>query len=92
MTALSLETAKNIGMIVAAALLVLTLAAAWAIKNITSKLLAVIVLGGLCIGVWTQRSNVQDCATKAKERVTAGDTRPITCTFFGSDVNVGRGQ
>jgi len=92
MAALDLETAKNIGIIVAAGLLVLTLAAAWAIKNITSKLIAVIVLGVLCIGVWTQRSNLQDCATKAKERAKAGDTRPITCTFFGSEVNVGRGD
>lgn len=92
MTALSLETAKNIGIIVAAGLLVLTLAAAWTIKNITTKLVTVIVLGVLCIGVWTQRSNLQDCSTKAKERVTAGDTRPITCTFFGSEVNVGPGE
>jgi cobalamin biosynthesis protein CobD/CbiB len=89
MVALSVDSAKNIGLIVAAALLVFTLGSAWLIKNITTKLITAAILGILCIGVWTQRSNLQDCAAKAKERLAAGDTRSITCSFLGSDIDLG---
>jgi hypothetical protein len=89
MVALSVESAKNIGLIVAAALLVFTIASAWIIKKVTTKLITVAVLAILCIGVWTQRSNLQDCAAKAKERISAGDTRAITCSFLGSDIDLG---
>jgi hypothetical protein len=51
--------------------------------------LAFMVMAALAIGVWTQRSSLQDCASKAKEQATAADRTGVTCTFFGTDVEVG---
>lgn len=89
MTALSLESAKTIGIVVAVALLAFAVISAWVIKNITMKIISIVLLLGLGLGVWTQRANVQDCADKAKAKVSAGaDKGSITCEFFGTEVSV----
>lgn len=84
MLALTVEAAKNIALVVAAAIIVLTVASAWLIKNITAKVITVLILGGLALGVWTQRGALQDCADRVKANPAAGGT----CTFFGSEVRV----
>lgn len=86
MLALSLESAKTLAIVVAAAFVVFAVVSAWMIKNITTKIIAVVVLAGLALGVWTQRTSLQDCADKAKERGTQEGV--ITCTFFGTEVEV----
>jgi hypothetical protein len=88
MTAMTLESAKNIGIAVAVALVVLMLVMTFVIKNVTIKLLIVVILGGLAFGVWTQRSSLQDCADKVKARGALGDTSDVTCTFLGTDIKV----
>ena len=88
MTALTLESAKNIGIAVLVALVALMLVMAFVIKNVTAKLLSVVVIGGLAFGVWTQRSSLQNCADKLRARVAAGDASDVTCSFIGSDINV----
>ena len=88
MTALTLESAKNIGIAVAVALVALMLVMAFVIKNVTAKLLSVLIIGGLVFGVWTQRSSLQNCADKLRARVAAGDASDVTCSFIGSDINV----
>lgn len=89
MTALTLETAENIAIAVAVGLVALMLVLAFVVKNITAKLLSIVILGGLAFGVWTQRSSLQDCADKVSARgvlgVTSGD---VTCSFLGSDVTI----
>lgn len=86
MLALTLESAKTLAIVVAVAFVVFAVVSAWMIKNITTKLIAVVLLAGLALGVWTQRTSLQDCADKAKQRgVQEG---AIACTFFGTEVEV----
>jgi hypothetical protein len=91
MAAMTLDTAKNIGIAVAVGLIALMFVMAIIIKNVTTKLISILLIGGLAFGVWTQRSSLQDCADRVKERglsVTSGD---VTCKFLGSDVNISPG-
>ncbi|HSB87708.1 MAG TPA: hypothetical protein VLD86_15460 [Ilumatobacteraceae bacterium] len=88
MTALTVESAKNLGIVVAAVLIALMLAMAWLVKNVTAKIISVVLIGGLAFGVWTQRTSLQDCANRVRERVAVGDTTDVTCTFLGTDIKV----
>lgn len=88
MTALTLESAKNIGIAVAVGLVALMLVSAFVIKNVTGKLISIVIIGGLAFGVWTQRSSLQSCAKNVKERVAVGDRSDITCSFIGSDIKI----
>ena len=58
------------------------------VKNVTAKLISVVIIGGLAFGVWTQRSSLQSCADKVRQRVAVGDASDVTCSFLGSDINV----
>ncbi len=88
MTALTLESAKNTGIVVALALIIVMVAMALLIKNVTTKVISVLIFGGLAFGVWTQRSSLEDCAKKVKDRGALGDTTETTCSFLGSDIKV----
>jgi hypothetical protein len=85
MTALTLETAKSTGKAVAVGLIALMLLMGFVVKNVTVKLISILIIGGLAFGVWTQRSALQDCAKKVRaEGVTTG----VSCSFLGTDVKV----
>jgi hypothetical protein len=88
MLALSLESAKTIGIVLAVTLGIFAIGSAWVIKTITTKLITVVVLGGLAWGIYTQRAYLTDCADRAKKRLKAASTEEITCTFFGSEVPI----
>ncbi len=88
MVALGLEFAKNLAIVVAIAFGISAIVSIWAVKNITSKLLAILILGGIALGAWTQRRNLESCADQVRARVEVGDTGELTCTFFGTDVKV----
>jgi hypothetical protein len=88
MTAMTLETAKNIGIAVAVGLVAIMLVMAVVVKNVTAKLLTIVVVGGMAFGVWTQRSSLQDCADKVKSRTAVNDRSQVTCSFLGSDIKV----
>lgn len=88
MTAMTLETAKNIGIALAVGLVAFMVIMALVIKNVTAKVVTVLLIGGLAFGVWTQRSSLQDCASKVKARGALGDTSDVTCSFMGSDIEV----
>jgi len=88
MIALSLDSAKNIAIVVAIAFVAFAVVSAWVIKNLVTKLIMVLLLAGLALGVWTQRSSLQDCAAQAKAKAEAHDTTSVTCHFFGTDVDV----
>jgi uncharacterized membrane protein YccC len=89
MMSMTVESAKNIGIGVALGLLVLMVLMAWLVKNVTTKLISVLILAGLAFGVWTQRSSLQDCASKVKaQAATVGATPDVTCTFLGTDIKV----
>ena len=88
MIAMTLEQAENIGIAVAVGLVALMVVLALVVKNVTAKIIGIVLIGGLAFGVWTQRSSLQDCADKVKARGVVGDTSDVTCTFLGSDINV----
>jgi hypothetical protein len=82
MLALGVDAAKNIAIAVVVGFVVLSLVAASAIKNVTYKIVISLLMIGLALGVWTQRSELQDCAQLV--RTQAG----TTCEFFGTQVDV----
>ncbi len=86
MLALSLDAAKHIAIVVVVVLVVFALVSAAAIKSVVMKLVSVLVLAGLALGVWTQRSNLEDCAQRVKDRGVADTT--VECTLFGTTVDV----
>ena len=88
MIALTLDSAKSIGVAAVVALIAILLAMIMLIKKVTGKLIAIVIVGGLAIGVWTQRSSLQDCADKVKARGALGATTDVTCAFMGTDVKV----
>ncbi len=89
MTALSVDTAKNIAIAVVLGFLVFAVVSAWLIKNIFGKLIMVVVMGGLALGAWTQRTSLQDCADKAQAAVTtSGSVTTVKCKFFGNEVSL----
>src|SRR3954447_24591753 len=85
MTALTLEAAKNTGIGVAVGLIALMLLTAFVVKNVTVKLVSILIIGGFAFGIWTQRSSLQDCADKVRAR---GVTSGVSCSFLGTDVKV----
>jgi protein-S-isoprenylcysteine O-methyltransferase Ste14 len=89
MIALSLESAKTIAIVVVVVFVALSVISALVIKTVVTKLIVVFVLVGLALGVWTQRTSLQDCADKAQAKAEALDVSGITCTFFGTDIEVG---
>jgi uncharacterized membrane protein len=86
--ALDYDTARNVAILLVAVFVVLSVVSAIIIKNVTTKIISIVVMVGLALGVWTQRSSLKDCADRAKERVEVGATSGLTCTFFGTDVEV----
>ena len=89
MIALSLESAKTIAIVVVLAFIALSVISALVIKSIVTKLIMVVLMACLALGVWTQRTSLQDCADKAKAKADALDVSGLTCTFFGTNIEVG---
>lgn len=90
MFALSIDSAKNVAIIVAVVFVGLSLLSAWVVKNVVMKMIFIVALAGLALGVWTQRTNLTDCVEQSKHAIedgTAGVDK-VTCTFFGTDVEV----
>lgn len=85
--ALSLDTAKNAAMMLGGGFVAMSVVSAIVVKKIVTKLVLVVVLVALAIAMWSQRANLQDCATKAKDRV-EGSSSSVECQFFGFDVTV----
>lgn len=90
MSAVSVESAKNIAMIVAIVFVVLSIVSAIVVKKIVTKIILVVLMAGLALGAYTQRQSLEDCVTKAQDEITNGTAGvgSITCTFFGTDVEV----
>ena len=88
MLALGVDAAKNIGIAIVVGFVVLALVAASAIKNVTTKIFMALLLAGLALGVWTQRSRLQDCSQRVKDKAAVGDFSSTTCEFFGTEVHI----
>lgn len=88
MFSMTVDSAKDIGIAVAVFLVVIMVLMFLMMKKVTGKLISVIIVGGLALGVWTQRSSLENCASKVKARAALGDNTNVTCTFMGSDIKV----
>lgn len=84
MLALTVEAARNLAIVIVALVVALAVLAARLITNVTAKVVTVLILGGLALGVWAQRSSLQDCADRARADPSAGET----CRFFGAEVRI----
>jgi hypothetical protein len=82
MLALGVDAAKNIAIAVVVGFVVLSLVAASAIKNVTYKIVTSLLMIGLALGVWTQRSELKDCAHQVRAQAAT------SCEFFGTEVDV----
>lgn len=88
MLAISFETAKTVAAIAAVAFVALAIASAWLVRNLVGKIITIVVLAALAFACWSQRTNLVECADRAKEQLATGQT-DITCQFFGQDVTFG---
>ncbi len=90
MSALSVDSAKNIAIGVAVLFVVLSIVSAIVVKTIVTKVIMIVVLAGLALGAWTQRAALQDCVDKGQNEITTGaaGVGTVTCTFFGTDIEV----
>ena len=82
------EARFNVAVALVIGFVALALVAASAVKNVTYKIVSVLFMAGLSLGVWTQRSNLQDCAQRVKNEQQIGQLGPTRCEFFGGTVNV----
>jgi Flp pilus assembly protein TadB len=69
---LSLDEARNIALVGAAAFAVAAIAAIWIMKSIVQKVLVALLLVMLAFAVWSQRESLQECAEQVKVNVTDG--------------------
>jgi hypothetical protein len=90
--AFELDTAKNASIYTVAGAILLALAAVWLVKQVVTKVLTVAILLAIAGLVWTQRTELTDCADEVQASWTTtagtGATVATTCTFFGQDVTV----
>ena len=86
--ALDLDAAKNLAIVLVIGFVLLVLVAGIVIKNVTAKVISMLLMIGLALGAWTQRQSLQDCADNVKAKAAVGDFSDSTCTFFGRDVTV----
>lgn len=85
MLALTLETAKTIGIIVVIVFLAGSLAAAWIMKTIAQKAAIAVILALIALLVWSQRAALTECADKVRA---GGLSADATCSFLGRDVTI----
>ncbi len=88
MLALALGSARHLGIGILVVFVVLAVVSATVISNVTTKIVSMLLLIAFGLGAWTQRTNVIDCAERAKAKISVGDTSATTCTFMGVEVDV----
>ncbi|MGE3689585.1 MAG: hypothetical protein AB7J47_24860, partial [Acidimicrobiia bacterium] len=86
--ALTLETAKNIAIGVALGLILIAFLVAKFVRSVVTKAIAILVLGGAVLGVWTQRDRLSDCGKEVQTKYQNGDFSATKCSFFGAEVDV----
>ena len=85
MLALTLGQAKALALVIVLILVGGAIFGAWLMKEITQKVVLVVIVGLVALLVWTQRSSLDECADKVREGGIRGDT---TCSFFGSEIRI----
>lgn len=88
--AVDLPTIENGSLLTTVGIIAVAALCLWIIQKVVVKIITVAVLVALAVLIWTQRTSLQDCAGKVRDRIEQGidaDTK-TTCTFFGQDVTV----
>jgi hypothetical protein len=88
---LTLQNAKIFAVVAVVVLAVLALVVASVIRKVVVKVVTIVLLVAIGSAVWSQRAELQGCATRAKDRAVAGDASGVICTFFGRSVTVPTG-
>ena len=86
--ALTLETAKNIAIVVILGLIVIAFLVAKYVGSVAVKAITILVLGGVVLGVWTQRQSLIDCGEEVQQKYRSGDFSATQCSFFGAEVDI----
>jgi uncharacterized membrane protein len=86
--ALTVDSAKNIAIGIALALVIIAFLVAKFVSSVTTKALVILILGGAVLGVWTQRASLADCAEDVTTKMQQGDFSATQCTFFGVKIDV----
>ncbi|HRD99883.1 MAG TPA: hypothetical protein PLV68_01220 [Ilumatobacteraceae bacterium] len=85
MVALTLASAKWIGLAIIAALLVMAGFLAKMISGFSRKMVAIALCSALAFAVYTQRAALQRCADSVAE---IPDGRTAVCQFFGQEITI----
>lgn len=88
MLGLTVDSAKNLGLVVTVGLVVLALLAFWTITAFTKKLVTTAIIGALALGVWTQREDVRECGRNLRARIEVGSASNASCKFFGAEIHL----
>lgn len=90
--ALTLDSAKNIAIGLAAVFAIGSIGAAWIMKTIVQKVAMALVLAVLAFAVWSQRTSLQDCADKVQDAYERNGTTvslsDTDCSFFGATITI----
>ena len=79
MIALTSSTAQTAAIAIAVVLVLVAYAWFKFIKAVTTKALGLVVIFGLILGMWNERTSIKECATE----VVKGTKKPADCAFFG---------
>lgn len=88
MSGLTLDTAENTSLWTVAGAILLALIAVWLVKQVVTKVLTVGLLLALAGLVWSQRTELSECADNVEASIAAGLQPDTTCTFFGRAVTI----
>jgi uncharacterized membrane protein len=86
--ALTLEAAQNIAIGVILVLILIAFLVAKHVGSVAVKAITILVLGGVVLGVWTQRQSLADCGDEVQANYRSGDFSTTQCSFFGAEVDV----
>ena len=86
--ALTVDTAMNIMVGLILVLIVAAFLVAKYVSSVAAKAIIILVIGGMILGIWTQRQALSDCADEVQANLRAGDGSSTQCSFFGTTVSV----
>ena len=86
--ALDTNDAKTIGTIVVVVFVALGVLSAWLMKTIVQKVVLVVILGGLAVFVYSQRTSLDQCVDDITLAISDADQQSATCSFVGFDIEL----
>ena len=86
--ALDTNDAKTIGTIVTVVFIALGVLSAWLMKTIVQKVVLVVVLGGLAVFVYSQRTSLDQCVDDITVAISDAARQSATCSFVGFEVEL----